>query len=90
MPLFFLMKYFEQYERRKKAKSSIQVGSRWRIMSSTLGSGGTNTVGRSVIVAAITINDVVYYYDVGLLANRDFTYNRPIDIFRETFRPIVL
>jgi hypothetical protein len=83
------MNYFQEYERIKKAKSSIQVGSRWRIMTCTLGSGGMNTVGRRVIVRSVSMNVIVYSYDDGIwLPFGSLTYERPTDVFKRTFSPI--
>jgi hypothetical protein len=85
------MSYFQEYERIKKAKSSIQVGSRWRIMTCTLGSGGMNTVGRRVIVRSVSMNVIVYSYELLSTATASFgnlTYERPTDAFKRTFSPI--
>jgi hypothetical protein len=80
------MNYFQEYERIKKAKSSIQVGSKWIITQSTTGSGGLNVVGRRVIVRSVSMNVIVYsYQDDTVFGN--FTYERPIEVFKRTFSP---
>jgi hypothetical protein len=85
------MNYFQEYERIKKAKNSIQVDSRWRIITATSGSIGLNTVGRTVTVRSVNMNVIAYSYEP--LANapplRDFTYERDIDVFKRTFSPIL-
>ena len=81
------MNYFQEYERIKKAKGSIQVGSKWIITQATTGSGGSNTVGRRVIVRSISMNMIVYSYDGSPTPYDNFTYQRPIEVFKRTFSP---
>jgi hypothetical protein len=82
------MNYFQEYERIKKAKSSIQVGSKWIITQSTTGYGGSNRVGRHVIVRSVSMNVIAYSYDgsTSSLYNH-LTYERPTDAFKRTFSP---
>jgi len=83
------MNYFKEYERIKKAKNSIQVDSRWRIITATSGSGGSNVAGRTVTVRSVSMNVVEYSYEPRATAPilGDFTYERPIDVFKRTFSP---
>ena len=83
------MNYFQEYEKIKKAKSSIQIGSKWIIKQSTTGSGGSNAVGRLVIVRSVSMNVIEYSYEPQSSASffGDFTYERPIDVFKRTFSP---
>jgi hypothetical protein len=81
------MNYFQEYERIKKAKSSIQVGSKWIITQSTTGYGGSNRVGRHVIVRSVSMNVIAYSYD-GSTWSFNLTYVRPTDVFKRTFSPI--
>ena len=85
--LFLIMNYFQEYERIKKAKSSIQVGSRWIITKSTRGSGGRNSEGRIVIVRSVSMNAITYSYDDNMWPG-SFTYERLTDVFKRTFSPI--
>jgi hypothetical protein len=83
------MNYFQEYERIKKAKSSIQVGSKWIITQSTTGSGGSNRVGRHVIVRSVSMNVIAYTYHGSTWSLIDnITYERPTDVFKRTFSPI--
>jgi hypothetical protein len=82
------MNYFQEYERIKKAKSSIQVGSKWIITQSTTGIGGTNTVGRTVRVRSVNVKVVEYSYEYEPPSEfSNFFYERPIDVFKRTFSP---
>ena len=84
------MNYFQEYERIKKAKGSIQVGSKWIITQSTTGSRGSNVLGRGVIVRSISMNTIEYSYESqsSFPFLCDFSYERPIEVFKRTFFPI--
>lgn len=82
------MNYFEQYEKIKEAKTNLTPGTVWEVIESSSYLGSTNLVGARVRIKNLINNCVHYSYYRGHIISH-LEYERPIEVFTRTFRPIL-
>lgn len=82
------MNYFEQYEKIKEAKTNLTSGTVWEVIVSSSYLGSTNLVGTRVRIRNLIGNCVHYSYYRGHIISH-LEYERPIEVFTRTFRPIL-